>query len=180
MYWRHFVLFRTMRWISLPLLGTRAFWGPPMFWGNVYAVGGIGSMVIRSFNEGENCGRFLPAFSGSFSCELQWVRIELQGTKRLEAGVVVKALGFHQCGGGWLLSWRHVWVGFVGSLLCSDNFCSAYSGSWILPPLIKTNVWVYWFYRPLLLVLIWYSPFISCTADQPWTLLTVLSSWRSF
>lgn len=57
-------------------------------------------MVVRSFNDGENCGRFLPAFSGRFSCELQWVQMEFQGTKRLDAGAVVKALGFHHCGVG--------------------------------------------------------------------------------
>ena len=60
---------------------------------------GIGSMVIRSSKDGANCDRFLPTFSGRFSCELQWVWMELQGTKRLDAGAVVKkAPGFRQCG----------------------------------------------------------------------------------
>ena len=97
-----------------------------MFWGNVNAVdGGIGSMVIRSFSDGENCGRFLPAFSGPFSCELRWVRMELQSTKRLEAGAVVKALGIHPCGTGSIavLTSCLSWVCWFSTLLWQFLLC---------------------------------------------------------
>ena len=42
---------------------------------------------------------------------------------RCRDGAVVRALEFHQCGSGLdSKTWRHMWVEFVGSLLCTERF----------------------------------------------------------
>ena len=53
-------------------------------------------------------------------------------------GLVVRALAFHQCGPGFKFrTRRHVWIGFVGSLLCYERFFPGYSG---FPLSSKTNI----------------------------------------
>ena len=53
-------------------------------------------------------------------------------------GTVVRALPSHQCGPGSIPRLgRHMWVEFVGSLLCTERFFSGYSG---FPLSSKTNI----------------------------------------
>ena len=45
------------------------------------------------------------------------------------AGLVVRALAFHQCGPGSTFRTRlDTWIEFVGSLLCSERFFPGFSG----------------------------------------------------
>ena len=53
-------------------------------------------------------------------------------------GVMEGPLASHQCDGLDSRTRRHMWVEFVGSLLCSHEFFSGYSG---FPLSSKTNVW---------------------------------------
>ena len=54
-------------------------------------------------------------------------------------GAVVRALASHQCGPGFDSStWFHMWVEFVGSLLCTKRF----SPGTRFPLSSKTNIWL--------------------------------------
>ena len=59
-------------------------------------------------------------------------------------GVVVRALASHQCGPGFDSHTRcHTWVEFVGSLLCSESFCSP--GTPVFPSPQKPKFDLIWF-----------------------------------
>ena len=62
---------------------------------------------------------------------------------------------------------RHVWAGFVGSLLCSERFFSGYSG---FPLSSKTNIWFDLIWFDLIYVDLQSSQLVEhmCSAGKIW------------
>ena len=60
-------------------------------------------------------------------CCTYWINLEIYLLVVLLIGAVVRALAFHQCGPGSIPRIvRHMWVEFVGSLICSERFFPGY------------------------------------------------------